>query len=652
MPLNLEDVDVLSAERDAEPDRFRSVDPSDHFPETYERVHENTRPNTRTNTRTTSHLSRADEKLEEVERLPTAHRASSYASTSSRSTVTRRPSFRPQNSAMTAKSENLEAKFMNYLERHPTAIQRMQDHRLQHYATVGSGKAASKPLPDFGGNKPYPPLLPEREEYVVEFSGHDDSRHAQNWPLKKKIRVSAVLLWGSLAATFASSIFSAASSEVMREFHIGSEVATLGTSLFVLGYAFGPIIWAPMSELYGRKLPVVIASFGFGLFQIAVAVAKDTQQIMICRFFGGLFGSCLLAITPAVFADMFDNRYRGLGIAMFGAIIMNGPFMAPFIGGFITKSYLGWRWTCYIPAFMAFACCILAVFFVEESYGPVILVSKASELRRLTRNWGIHAKQEEVEVDLKELAVKNISRPMRILFTEPIVLFVTLYMSFMYGLLYLSLTAFGIVFGEIHGFSLGVAGLPYFGMVIGVCIASLLLILTNAGYVRKLQANNNIPVPEWRMPPAMLGGICFTIGLFWFGWTGYTKSIPWIVPTLAGLFLGFGLFIVFLQGLNYIVDAYLMFSASAVAANTFMRSIFGAVFPLFARYMFDGIGINWGMTFLGCLSALFIPLPFLFYFYGKRIRSKSKIAPAPDIAAEQKRDLESGSGSDDLEKKD
>lgn len=203
---------------------------------------------------------------------------------------------------------------------------------------------------------------------------------------------------------------------------------------------------------------------------------------------------------------------------------------------------------------MGFASCILAFFFQEESYGPVILVSKASELRRLTRNWGIHAKQEEVEVDLKELITKNVSRPIRILFTEPIVLLVTTYMSFIYGLLYLSLTAYALIFGGVYHFSPGVAGLPYVGMIVGVFIGFAIVCFLNAGYVRKLKANDNIPVPEWRMPIVMFGGVSFSIGLFWLGWTGYKESIPWIVPTLSGLCLGFGIYTVFLSCLNYIID--------------------------------------------------------------------------------------------------
>ena len=108
--------------------------------------------------------------------------------------------------------------------------------------------------------------------------------------------------------------------------------------------------------------------------------------------------------------------------------------------------------------------------------------------------------------------VKNVSRPLRILFTEPIVLLVTIYMSFIYGLLYLSLTAYGIVFGQIYGMAPGVSGLPYFGMIVGVALGLVCIILLNGNYVRKLEANNNIPVPEWRLIMPMIGGIIFAIG--------------------------------------------------------------------------------------------------------------------------------------------
>ncbi len=128
-----------------------------------------------------------------------------------------------------------------------------------------------------------------------------------------------------------SSIFSPGVGQVAAEYNVSQEVGTLGTSFFVLGYAFGPLMWAPASELYGRRLPIVIAVFGFSIFSVAVAVGKDLQTILICRFFCGLFGSCPLAVVAAVFADMFSNKFRGLAITVFSATIFMGPLLAPFV---------------------------------------------------------------------------------------------------------------------------------------------------------------------------------------------------------------------------------------------------------------------------------------------------------------------------------
>jgi len=450
------------------------------------------------------------------------------------------------------------------MERHPTALSRIETHRSQHSATVGAGLKArttsrqSKPLPAFGAGKPYPPALPEREEYVVEFDGPDDPLHAMNWPMTKKLRIATALGYVTLVAAFGSSIFSAATGSVARQFHVSSEVGILGISLYVLGFATGPILWAPTSELYGRKLPLVISSFGFGIFSIAVAVGKDAQTVFICRFFSGFMGACPLTCVGAVFADMFNNRQRGIAVTVFSVAVFSGPLLAPFIGGFINMSYLGWRWTEYIVAIMGFLGLFLLLVLMEETYPPVILTHKASDLRRRTKNWGIHAKQEEIEVDLKELLEKNLSRPMRMLVTEPIVLLLSIYMAFVYGILYLFLEFYPIVFQQVHGMNQGVGGLPYFGMIFGECLAAGVIVLRQPGYNRKLDANNNMPIPEWRLPEVIVGGVAFSVGIFWFGWTGFTSDIPWIVPTLSGLCTGFGIMAIFLQCLNYLIDAYLM----------------------------------------------------------------------------------------------
>lgn len=432
----------------------------------------------------------------------------------------------------------------------------------------------------------------------------------------------------TLTSAFTSSIFSAGTRAIAAEFDVSSEVGILGVSFYVLGFAFGPTLWAPFSELKGRRLPIVLSMFGFSVFTIACATAKDLQTVLICRFFAGFFGACPLAVVAAVFSDMFDNATRGIAITTFSMAVFTGPLLSPFIGGFIVESHLGWRWTMYITAIMGFVSFGLDLLFLEETYPPQILVAKAAELRRRTQNHFIHAKQEEIEVDFRELVEKNFSRPMRLLFQEPIVLLLSIYMSFVYGILYLFLTAYPFVFQLVHGFSAGVAGLAFFGMIVGQLIAGVIVLLQQPWYQRKLNANNGIPIPEWRLPSVMAGGVAFAVGIFWFGWTGYRADIHWIVPTLSGLLTGFGLMSIFLQALNYLVDAYLFFAASAIAGNTFMRSLCGAGFPLFATYMFNGMGIQWASTLLGCVAVALAPIPVVFYIYGAKIRAKSKIAPS------------------------
>ncbi|KAI8936523.1 hypothetical protein NX059_006927 [Plenodomus lindquistii] len=525
------------------------------------------------------------------------------------------------------------------LERHATALSRIHTQRSQHSQTVGASlksKTSRKPLPSFGAGKSYPSPLPDREEYVVEFDGHDDPLHAQNWPLKKKLATAAILGFTTLSAAFGSSIFSAATGAIMQNFNVGSVVAILGTSFYVLGFATGPILWAPFSELKGRRLPLVISSFGLSIFHLAVATGKDLQTVLISRFFSGFFGACPLTCVAAVFSDMFDNRTRGMAITVFSMTVFTSPLLAPFIGGFIVMSDLGWRWTEYLVCIMSFTAFTLNLLFLSESYPPEILVDKAADLRRRTKNWGIHAKQDEIEIDFKELLQKNFSRPLRMLLTERIVLLLSIYTAFIYGLLYIFLIAYPLVFQGVQGMSLGVGGLPFIGMIIGQLLAGTLIFIRQPGYQKKLAANNNIPIPEWRLPEVIVGGVCFSVGIFSFGWTGYRQDIHWTVPTLSGTLIGFGLLSIGLQALNYLVDAYLIFAASAIAANTFLRSLCGAAFPLFARQMFHGMGIEWAATLLGIIAALLVPVPVWFYLRGAQIREKSaymaaaKLTPAEE----------------------
>ncbi|BCS29783.1 MFS transporter [Aspergillus puulaauensis] len=514
-------------------------------------------------------------------------------------------------------------------------LERINTYRLQQHETIGSsrGRVPREQWLPLGAGKPYPPDLPNVEAYIVEFEGSDDPMHPQNWPMKRRVFQGSVLTFAALVVAYGSSIFATSAHGAMAEFGFGTEVAALGTTLYVLGFAAGPTIWAPMSELIGRRWPLLIGMLGFDIFIIATATAKDTQTLMLTRFFSGLFAASLIALVPASLSDLFASNHRGIAISVYTMSVFLGPYTAPFVGGYTADSYLGWRWTLYLPAIVGFFGLALLVVFTQETYAPVILVKKAAILRRQTRNWGIHARQEELEIDLKELVTKNFARPFKILFTEPIAFLMTLYMSFLYGLCYALLTAYPLVFQGVHGMSLGVSGLPFIGLIIGLIGGAVFVLSFYNSYTRKLEANSGIPVPEWRLPPCIAGGVAFAGGLFWFGWTGFSPSIHWMAPTASGVFVGFGLTSIFMQGFNYILDSYLNFAASAFAANTMMRSLVGACFPLFTRQMFNNLGIQWAGTLLGCIAVLMIPIPALFLKYGPRLRKMSKLAPSVEKQA-------------------
>ncbi|KAJ0419672.1 major facilitator superfamily domain-containing protein [Aspergillus carlsbadensis] len=474
-----------------------------------------------------------------------------------------------------------------------------------------------------GAGKPIPPTLPDSSQYVVEFDGPEDPAHPLNWTLGTKLYNATIACLGTLVVSFTSAVFTPGTVGASKAFNVGREVGTLGTTLYVLGFAFGPLIWAPASELIGRRWPLTLGMLGDAIFTIASATSKDIQTLIICRFFAGVFGASQLSVVPGVLADLYDETRRGIAISLYALTVFVGPFSAPFIGGFIATSSLGWRWTLYIPAIMGFASGIALLFSLKETYAPVLLVSKAARIRRETGNWAIHAKHEELEVDLQEIVTKYFTRPLRMLVTEPILLLITMYMSFIYGIVYGLLGAYPYVFETIYGMSPGVAGLAFIGLILGVSLACA-FIVAHAIYVTRSAGDGKGRAPEWRLFPPTIGAPVFTIGIFWFGWTGFTSSIHWISPIVASVFIGFGILCIFLPCFNYLIDAYLPLAASAVAANIILRSAVAAAFPLFSRQMFANLGVQWAATLLGCLAAVMIPIPFAFRRYGARLRGRSR----------------------------
>ncbi|GES63684.1 MFS general substrate transporter [Aspergillus terreus] len=495
----------------------------------------------------------------------------------------------------------------------------------------------------------------EEDPFEVTWLEHDS---------RNPMHLSAVFRWylmflvgiSTLSVALVSSAYSGSIVEVTQDFHISEEVALLGISLFVLGFAVGPLFWAPLSEIYGRRPIMVINAVGLTIFTAGAAGAQNPWTLIILRFLGGSLGSGPFAVSGGVIADTFPMISRGLASGLYSAAPFLGPTLGPIVGGFLSES-AGWRWVEGLVAVFSAIVGIVLFLTLPETYAPVLLSKRASRLSSITGK--VYRSKIEIEKGKSsptEVFKVALSRPWALLFREPIVLLLTIYLSIIYGILYLLFAAYPIVYQQGRGWSEGMSGLPFLGMLIGILCSTVATVPMYYRYKKKTLATIGRLPPEARLPDSFIGAISLPVGLFWFAWTN-GPSVHWMASVAAGVPFGFGMVMVFLPVLNYLVDAYTIYAASVIAANSAARSIFGAAFPLFAGSMYEGLGIHWASSLLAFLALACVPLPFLFYKFGPAIRSRchyaaeserfmeAMFAPAAHKSSEERHILREGGGS-------
>jgi len=192
-----------------------------------------------------------------------------------------------------------------------------------------------------------------------------------------------------------------------------------------------------MSEVLGRRPPMLLGFAIFAIFQVPVALAQSSAAICIGRFLGGFFAAAPLAVTGGILADLWDPIPRAYAICIFAAGGFAGPVAGPIAGGFITESRLGWRWTSWITLILAAVIGIIAYVVIPETSAPRILQLRAARLRKETGNMEYHAKADAEKLTLERVVTVYLVRPFQMLAQEPILALVTAYMSFLYGIVYL-----------------------------------------------------------------------------------------------------------------------------------------------------------------------------------------------------------------------
>ncbi|OTA01595.1 hypothetical protein A9Z42_0019320 [Trichoderma parareesei] len=472
------------------------------------------------------------------------------------------------------------------------------------------------------------------DENLVWWDGDDDPENPYNWPSWKKVLNSALISALSFITPLASSMFAPGVPDLMQEFHSTSqELAAFCVSVYVLGFAAGPMLFAPLSELYGRSIIYNITNVGFIVFVIACAQAPSMTTLIIFRFLSGIFGSCPITNGGGSITDMIRQDRRGAAMACFAIGPLLGPVVGPVVGGFITTG-LGWRWVFYIMAILSGTLALLYALFARETYASVLLRRRADRLRRQTGNPLLRSK---LDPGLSHAAYlrRGILRPFKMLVLSPISIICGVYVGVVYAYLYLLFTSLTPLFMEIYHFKTSYAGLTFLGIGFGSMIGVAFFSLTSDSNIKKKAAEEALAAeaegrapegmkPEYRLSPLMVGAVVLPMGFFIYGWTAEYK-VHWIAPIIGTVVIGVGDLIVYMSLQMYLVDTFTVYAASALAANAVIRSVAGAVLPLAGLPMYDRLGMGWGNSILGFIGVALSPVAWLFLRHGERLRKRFEI---------------------------
>ncbi|KAK4635459.1 Major facilitator superfamily multidrug transporter NAG3 [Fulvia fulva] len=411
-------------------------------------------------------------------------------------------------------------------------------------------------------------------------------------------------------------------------FNSAKKSLLLTITLFVIGFGVGPMAFAPLSEIMGRKIIYASTLLVAVVFIVPCAVAENIGTLLVCRFIDGVAFSAPMTLVGGTLADLWKNEERGVPMAVFSAAPFIGPAIGPLIGGF-TFDALGWRWLYWLQLILSGFCYFLITFPVPEMYAPTILAKRAKKMRKEMNDDKYVTEQDLNLRPFSERLRIFLVRPFQLLFMEPIVLFISVYMSVLYGLLYMFFVAYPIIYQKGKGYSASTTGLMFIPLAIGVIMSAAASPMINKHYLKLVAKHNGKPPAEARLIPMMWSCWFISIGLFIFAWSSY-PSLSWAGPALGGWPVGFGFIFLYNSANNYLVDSYQHQAASALAAKTFLRSFYGAGVVVFTNQMYSGLGDQWASTLLAFIGLACCAIPFVFYFYGAKIRQKSHYAYAGD----------------------
>lgn len=460
----------------------------------------------------------------------------------------------------------------------------------------------------------------EIDPELVTWDGEDDPKNPRNWSKREKAKVAALVSLFTMCAPLTSSILAPAVPDILETYNNHNEtVGTLYISCMVFTWAVSALVIAPLSEVFGRRLILLTSILWCTIWNIACAVAPTSATMIAFRIIGGTINCAPIAVGAGTLADLYDDVERTWPLALYGIGPSIGPVIAPIIAGFVVE-YLNWHWTFWIVSIIVGVTFVVGVLFYRESYPPYLLSRKAAKLRKETGNPNLHTIW-EVSTESMWTKIRNaVVRPVFFLCTNFVVTGLGLHMAFVYGFMYIMLVSFPRLWQTYYHFSVGITGLAYIPLGLGMITGTLLWTpLIRNFFVSRME--KGIGRPEDKLFYLPVSTVIMSIGLFWYGWSAEAK-VHWIMPMIGVFLFGSGIFVVFQAIQSYLVELNPRLASSILAAVVLGRGLLGGTFPLFGRAMYDRLGYGWANTLIGILMLILgMPFPIIIYFRGPRIRA-------------------------------
>ncbi|WFD24773.1 hypothetical protein MEQU1_003478 [Malassezia equina] len=486
------------------------------------------------------------------------------------------------------------------------------------------------PTPSDEENPPTPAeFISEKkaDPLIVTWEDYDMHENPRKWKTSHRLLMVIIVSLYSLQSPMTSSMTAPALDVLMEDFHVSS--STLGNmmmSIQVLAFAVGPIVFAPLSEKFGRKNVIQLMNLIFLIFNMGCGFSKTTTHMMVLRFFAGLAGAAPISMSAGCVADLFEPEERGKAMSTYTLMPVLGPCIGPMFAAWIIQAWgpSKWPWIFWFSSIFGAVIAVVGFITLSETYTPVLLERKAQRLRQETGNLALRTAFTKDEPFMTRF-VHGLFRPAVYLVTEIVVFVPALYQAILFGCQYLLLAIFPVVFRDQYHMNVGIASLHYIPFLIGFMLygqggGRLVDVL----YRRLKAKNGGQGKPEYKVPLLLATGIFMPIGLLLFGW-GVHFHTHWIVPDIGIVFLAMGIRSALFICPLYLAESVPVYSASAVSAGVSLRCLFAFVFPLFSPPMYDALGQGGGNTLLAGVSGVVgIFTPIFLFFYGEKLRLRSK----------------------------